>query len=712
MRGHSGSNMSTVVCEISGSPEEMEDVFYYSKNQGGQVQLTKVSGASIKSLISSQLRKHYEVDYIWIDKIFKKTSTIYFITENDSQGNKYIKTSLPYYIVDPDFVDKYKNLYNTGVDEDTTKFTDRSCVIYFDTQNEDGCLEVKIYNNIPTIYYDTTVKDFCWRINGERTGISAKGIPGQRGLKGSSFLLGQFKYSKANEVDGYNELFSIYMVNNSGVGKWYDVNDEQQMNELLGITNLDHGSPIIAIGLTEDTTQSNNLTTKVVLGVLHISTRDNGTQYNIAYNSGNMDIGSIISRADYFESLSDSDSLFLNSRTQNNIAKVTVDNNEYNLGHFIKPSIVDSKGNHVLSLGLNMYNYGETSNTKIPASIMGADSKIYVGDAPNNINSILKVNYNELQCKDAISCGQLKVNNGLTTLANVNIDENLSVKKDIIAKQNLEVSNNARVNQILTVGNELTVGKIGSFGSDLFVGGRIGHSNKTAKWPLHISDGIYIYDTKTSSNPLEQSRVVEMWRPGNGSRYNIRFNESYVYLQNSYLHVDGISGSNGNGIHSVNNIKTNNQLIAEDGINVGVKTEGRKIHLSGPVRIGRSSSDQPTKDQHLVYGDLTISNKLTVNQSVTFSNKLNVSGDTTVDKLDVGGALSVTGNTTVDKLDVNGDTSVNKLTVGGILSVTGSTTISNNTTLGNSSSHKHVINGEISITHWVATDEMIKDIFE
>lgn len=704
LRGHSGSNMSTAICEISDSTDVIEDVFYYSKNQGGQVQLTNVSGAGIKNLIGSQLIKHYNVDYGWIDRIFQKTSTIYFITENDNQGNKYIKTSLPYYIIDPDFAYEYKNLYNTNDVEAATNFIDRSCVIYFDTQNEDGCLEVKIYNNMPTIYYDTTVKDFCWRINGERTGISAKGIPGQRGLKGSSFLLGQFKYSENNPVDGYNELFSIYMVNNNGVGKWYEVNDSNQMSELLGITNLDHGSPIIAIGLTENSTQSNTPTSKVVLGVLHVSTKSNGKlQYNIAYNSGNMDIGSIISRADYFESLSDSDSLFLNSRTQNNnIAKVTVGNNEYNLGHFIKPGIVDSQGNHVLSVGLNMYNYSNTTNTKIPTSIMGADSKMYIGDVPSNIISILNVNYNELNCKDVISWGQLKVHKGLTALDDVNISKNLKVEGSITAKDKLSVSGSIGVNQTLTVGSS------GSFGGNLFIGGRIG--NKTSKTPLRVYDGIYVYNTKASP----ETAPVQMWQPGDGGRYNVRFVDSYVYLQNSYLHIDGNSGSGGVGIHSVYDIKTKKRLIAEDGIEVDVKTDGRKIKLSGPVQIGKSWTDQ-----HLVDGDLVAHNKLTVNQTVKFLDTLSVAKDvnfnkalTVGGKLTIGGALSVTGDATVNKLTANNDTTVNKLTVGGTLSVTGLTQMTNNTTLGNSSNNKHVINGEIVIKDWVATDKMIENLFD
>ena len=703
LRGHSGSNMSTAICEISDSPAVIEDVFYYSKNQSGQVQSTNVSGAGIKNLIGSQLINHYNADPKWVDKIFQHPTTIYFITENDSQGNKYIKTSLPYYIVDPDFVGKYKNLYNTNDVESATNFTDRSCVIYFDTQNEDGCLEVKIYNNIPTIYYDTIVKDFCWRINGERTGISAKGIPGQRGLKGSSFLLGQFKYSEDNEADGYNELFSIYMVNDSGVGKWYEVNDEKQMNELLGITNLDHGSPIIAIGLTENTTQSNTLTTKVVLGVLHISTGGSGkSQYNIAYNSSNMDIGSIISRADYFESLSDSDSLFLNSRDENNhIVQVNVDNYNYNLGHFIKPSAVDSKGNHVLSVGLNMYNYSNTANTKIPASIMGADSKMYIGDAPSNIISILNVNYNELNCKDVISWGQLTAKKGLTAdgcdvniTAIKNIGGNLKAAGSITAGGALRVSGNANINNILTVGSS------GSFGGNLFVSNIIGHT--TDKKPLNIRDGIYIRNSKVSLETMP----VKMWQPDNGD-YNVSFNDSYVYLQNSYLHVTGNSGSaNGNGIYSIYNIKTKNQLIAEDGINVGVKTGGRKIILSGPVQIGNPSSYASDPD-HLIYGNLVTRSDLTVQGTVNFNNTLTVTRGLTAKD-----TLTVTGDTTVNKLTVNNDTTVNKLIVNGPLTVNNSTQITNNITLGNSSNHKHVINGEISISHWVATDAMIKDIFE
>lgn len=707
LRGHSGSNMSTVTCKISDSTDIKEDVFYsFKSNITHKLEWANITEFNIKTMIGDKLRSHYGdvIDSGWLNRLFSNDSTIYFITENDSYGNKYIKASLPYHIVDPDLVSKYKALYNVNTEATAVGFVDKSCVIYFDTQN-DGCLDVKIYDNIPTIYYDTVVKDFCWKINGERTGISAKGIPGQQGLKGSSFLLGLFTYSENKPVNGRNELSRIYMVNNNGDGQWYNVNDSGDMLALSEITSLDNGSPIIAIGLTENTTQSSEPTTKVVLGVLHVSTGAAGTQYHIAYDNGNMDIGSIISRADYFESLSDSDSLFLNSRDDDdNIAKVTVDSGEYKLeyklGHFIKPSI--DSGKHVLSMGLNMYGSTEDDNTKIPTSIMGAN-ELYVGEIPNagdkGITSSLDINYDELNLN-----GNLKAQNiiaeGSITAQNIDIAALGGITSQNIVTNDIKATGDLEANTI-------KASKNGSIGVDLFVGGRIG--NTTSKTPLNVNDGIYIYNTKVSPEKMP----VQMWQPDDVKRrYEVGFYSSRVGLYDSCLNVTGYDETNNDiGIYSRYDIKTGNRLISENGINVDVKSTDptdRQIKLSGPVELGKF-----WYDQHQVRGDLTIlGSTRTTELNIGTETYTALTASAHTQKVDIYIPTNINND-----LNVTGKTEVNNLTVNGSITVKGETNVStethmvNNTTIGNGKGSKLTIKGEIIIEDWIADDSMIEKIF-
>ena len=44
-------------------------------------------------------------------------------------------------------------------------------------------------NSIPCLYYDSTIGAFCWKLNGEKTGMIAQGVPGKDGTSATSYVL-------------------------------------------------------------------------------------------------------------------------------------------------------------------------------------------------------------------------------------------------------------------------------------------------------------------------------------------------------------------------------------------------------------------------------------------------------------------------------------------------------------------------------------------
>lgn len=767
LRGHAGSNMATFSCEFTALKEEKwENVYCVLKHQTTKIVAKTINGETVnetvnetvyeKTYLSTSLlvnimrdalaQKYYQTsleelllsgkqdEINWISKTFTKSSIIHFITENDGLGNRFIKTSLPYHFTDPDLISNYKGLYN-GNNTQLTTFEDKSCVLYFDTTND--YLETKIYNGAPTIYYDSNIKDFCWKINEERTGISAKGIPGERGKTGSSFLLGLFYYDDSDEskkLDGYNELNYIYAVTNDGVNEgacWYNMAKAEEVDELSKLINLDHGSPIIAFGVYKPTTETEQTTeeytTKLYLGLLQVDIENSPNKYYITYtskNGGLNDIGDIISRADFFQSLNNSEALFLNIRNkQNELDVIEVEGKDHFLCHYIKPELNNETNHNVLTIGASIYAKQQLGDHLAEVAIMGSNNDFYMGDGlPDNHQSTLNIKYKNTICNNLTANGDVINNNNLTTKGNITIGtptKNVNNSGNLITQGDIHtngvhVSSDSEFNGFVDIQNSAKVL------NDLSVSGNI-KSGADSRF-INVLGGIYVKNEV--GNPSTYDYAVQMWKPSDNYRYNVRFNDAYVFLQDSFLQVTGISGQNGNGIHSKHNIISNDKLIAgKDGVLSYIANNEAK--LLGNVTIGNNP-----KDVHNITGSVNVNNEAKFSSNLTVEGDLEVKGtvkfinsttanNTTVSNIinnavEFKNTMTVGGNATFKQLlKVKGDTELDGLlNVGDDLTVSGNSNISGNTVLGNSSSHKHVINGEISITHWIATDEMIEKLFD
>lgn len=79
----------------------------------------------------------------------------------------------PYYFIDSRLND-LKNL----TDDSKSDFYDFSCYVVGDY---DGTWHLYKKQIMPTLYYDSDINEFCWLVNGDKTGITAQGVKGDKG---------------------------------------------------------------------------------------------------------------------------------------------------------------------------------------------------------------------------------------------------------------------------------------------------------------------------------------------------------------------------------------------------------------------------------------------------------------------------------------------------------------------------------------------------
>ena len=126
-----------------------------------------------------------------IDKIY----IIYKIKGEEEE----IISSLPYTFID-------KRFANISDGFDYSNLEDLSCTIMY----QDGKF-VKL-QNFPTIYYDSNVKEFCWKINGQSSGLFARGPQGSAGANGKC-LFAQIEDVDENDPhQGYAKITQIQIV--------------------------------------------------------------------------------------------------------------------------------------------------------------------------------------------------------------------------------------------------------------------------------------------------------------------------------------------------------------------------------------------------------------------------------------------------------------------------------------------------------------------
>lgn len=754
LRGRAGSNMTAAVCEFGGSLSTPLGILYTSQGDG-KIITSELNNTNLVALLKDAIKSHFKPSgpsgNVWLNKLFSEQKyKIVFIVEADELGNKTIVSSLPYNFTDPDLLTNYEKLNEPELLNSLKEFEDKSCVIYFDVNNE-GILEAHVYDQIPTIYYDPVAKDFCWKINGEKTGISAKGIPGKQGSKGSSFLLGKFEYEADSEVATTKmQLSHIFYYDESTTdeGKWYNLDpgykNGTELKTLKTICNLENGSPLMVFGVRKNTTNVRD--TKLFMGILRVS---NG-KYFLAYDNNTCDVGSILSRIDYWSCLQGSEVFFIPNRnssryitTIDHTGSIATGPDTHMVGHFFETS-TPSNTEIELTLGANIY--GQSSDNTLPlmTSVLGTEFRIGTG-LPSATKSTLNLNYDKVNCKN-VSANRLNIGvstasaanslvvhggdiniksydqtdkDGLTSTlsgGNLNLDGTIKINGDkgepdiIIGNGNGNITTKSLLvleSMSIATGKNLTAGGSASFAGNMWLGGAIGHSNGSSS--LTIKNGIKLEYKDPATNANKNALVT--WLPTD-SKYQFRFSNSYVFLdETSYLHVKGSSGYN--GIIAVADITTDGKLKSKKGIEVNVNKDqsDASVKLYCPTTIGNSDGS----DTHTIQGKAI---NLKGNVDISDDKTLTIHGTTTTRDLTVSRDLNVLGLTTLKNNVTIGVNNSNTHTINGDvttkhkINVLGDATLNSNTTLGNSSSHKHVINGEIIIKNWVATDEMIENLFK
>ena len=174
-----------------------------------------------------------------------KIYAIYKFNENTNE-KKYI-SSLPYTFLDARF--NKENLVQFSQTEDYANdyidAIDYSCTLYM---GEDG--KWNVVQNFPILYYDNDL-GFCWKINGNETGISAQGPEGRSGTDGQVFIVMVDYYDdNGNIKTPYKDnMYEVLSVMNT-MGEFVPVSDSDLRNK--------YGNAVMAIPNIPDLLSSLN----------------------------------------------------------------------------------------------------------------------------------------------------------------------------------------------------------------------------------------------------------------------------------------------------------------------------------------------------------------------------------------------------------------------------------------------------------------------
>lgn len=156
----------------------------------------------IKSAILKDSKTPTRTNVDWDENLLADKIYIIYKIKGDEEE---IISSLPYTFID-------KRFASISDEFDYSNLEDLSCTIMY----QDGGF-VKL-QNFPTIYYDSNVKEFCWRINGQPTGLFARGPKGDSGRNGVCLVVRledvepdtpNSKYAKITQVNIQNEWVGI-----------------------------------------------------------------------------------------------------------------------------------------------------------------------------------------------------------------------------------------------------------------------------------------------------------------------------------------------------------------------------------------------------------------------------------------------------------------------------------------------------------------------
>jgi hypothetical protein len=193
-----GEDLNTQLDNIERNFIEIMSAEYLRGNDGDNLYCKSIDikdseyVEDIKDAILEGTKNSTREDVVFYDN---KIYIIYKIKGDKEE----IISSLPYTFIDERFA-------NISDEIDYSSLEDLSCTIMY----QDGGF-VKL-QNFPTLYYDSDVKEFCWRINGQSTGLFARGPQGSAGANGKCLFVQIENVDENDPHQGYAKITQVQVV--------------------------------------------------------------------------------------------------------------------------------------------------------------------------------------------------------------------------------------------------------------------------------------------------------------------------------------------------------------------------------------------------------------------------------------------------------------------------------------------------------------------
>lgn len=146
-----------------------------------------------------------------IDGYFKNASTptnniLYFYSVINDNGSILLEFTGQYYYFIDERINYLKNFRDGSLSLDG--FVDYSG--FYQYVNDSNGERFEKLSIVPSLYYDEINNDICWLFNGNKTGISAVGIPGNDGQNASLKIVAVFTDQDSNNQSTYLNTLPVY----------------------------------------------------------------------------------------------------------------------------------------------------------------------------------------------------------------------------------------------------------------------------------------------------------------------------------------------------------------------------------------------------------------------------------------------------------------------------------------------------------------------
>lgn len=254
LKGSQGDSINVVSVDLTDPQNLSEDTICYQIGEDGDL-----DGFSAGELYTQLIQAITTPDDQDPDDLVDRIKlSVSLLCKRDEQGRDILVSSLPIIFIDELY------LRNTGkLDPNMPCQYDLSCVIYFsETENT-----FKKSYSFPQIYKGTN-GEFYWKINGEETQITVRGLQGPKGDPGSPIYFTTYEI----QGDPGNQIYKLKQVYIQSEG-WLGFDNLSDGYKQI----LTSGTPTISINVG-----SNINNPPLVFGTINASTVSNTTVYSIA----------------------------------------------------------------------------------------------------------------------------------------------------------------------------------------------------------------------------------------------------------------------------------------------------------------------------------------------------------------------------------------------------------------------------------------------